>query len=83
MINALASQPVSVTVDATNWAIYRSGVFSNCGKNLNHAVLLVGITNGVWRAKNSWGSAWGESGYIRLAEGNTCGICTAGSYPIK
>jgi C1A family cysteine protease len=71
-----------VTVDATNWSPYKSGVFSNCGASINHAVLLVGVAGGAWKIKNSWGTGWGESGYIRLAGGNTCGVCAyAGVVP--
>ncbi len=56
----LNSQPLSVTVDATNWGQYHTGVFNNCAANINHCVLLVGIDNsGVWKIKNSWGTAWG------------------------
>ncbi len=62
-------------VDAGGWSHYVSGIFSNCGTNLNHAVLLVGVVNGAWKIKNSWGTGWGERGFIRLASGNTCGIC--------
>jgi hypothetical protein len=59
-----------------------SGVFSNCATSINHAVLLVGIVGGNWKIKNSWGTGWGESGFIRLAAGNTCGVCAyAGVYP--
>lgn len=84
MIDAITHQPVSVTVDASNWAMYKSGVFSNCSNRLNHAGLLVGLLNGVWKIKNSWGASWGEGGYIRLAPGNTCGICSsAATYPNK
>ena len=76
----LASQinnsPVSVTVDASNWSAYRSGVFSNCRTSINHAVLLIGVNGGNWKIKNSWGTGWGESGFIRLSgTGNTCGVC--------
>jgi len=46
-------------------------------------VLLTGIADEYWKIKNSWGAAWGEQGYIRIASGNTCGICTSGEYPIK
>ena len=73
--SAVGSAPVSICVDASNWSPYKSGVFSNCGKNLNHAVLLIGYEDsGTWIVKNSWGTGWGENGYIRLAAGNTCGI---------
>ena len=45
LVNALFSQPVSVAVDASNWSLYRSGVFSNCKTSVNHGVLLVGATD--------------------------------------
>ena len=44
---------------------------------INHAVVLMGYEEDgdYWILKNSWGTGWGESGYIRLASGNTCGLC--------
>jgi cathepsin L len=71
----IIKQPVAVTVDASNWNDYKSGVMSNCGQSLNHAALLVGVINQVWKIKNQWGVSWGENGFIRLASGNSCGIC--------
>lgn len=80
--NGINGKPVSVTVDATNWSHYSSGVFNNCGASINHAVLLVGVVGGNWKIKNSWGTGWGEAGFIRLASGNTCGVCAyAGVVP--
>jgi C1A family cysteine protease len=46
-----------------------------CGRNINHGVLVVGATDGYWKIKNSWGTSWGENGYIRIGRGNTCGVC--------
>ena len=82
LMNGISSRPLSITVDASNWAQYHTGVFNNCAASINHCVLLVGTdANGVWKIKNSWGTSWGEAGYIRLAPGNTCGICAyAGVY---
>jgi len=55
--------------------MYSSGVFSNCGTSLDHGVLLTAISaDGTWTIKNSWGTSWGESGFIRLKSGNTCGL---------
>lgn len=76
LTTGINSSPISVTVDATNWSRYSSGVFSNCAARINHAVLLVGVVGGNWKIKNSWGTGWGESGFIRLAGGNTCGVCS-------
>jgi C1A family cysteine protease len=59
MQSAIAGRPISVTVDATNWSKYSSGVFNNCGSKINHAVLLVGILDNSWKIKNSWGLNWG------------------------
>ncbi len=52
---------------------YRNGVFSSsdpCPK-VNHAVVLVGWDDreGVWILRNSWGSGWGEGGYMRIRYG--------------
>lgn len=69
--------PVSVCLDASNWSFYKSGIFSNCGTVQNHAVLLVGYDENRWIVKNSWGTNWGESGYINIAKNNggtSCGI---------
>merc|ERR1711970_495237 len=74
LMSQLDSSPVAVAVDAGAWSSYSSGIFSNCGRSLNHAVLSAGYTSTYTLIKNSWGSGWGESGYIRLAPGNTCGV---------
>ena len=68
--------PLSICADASNWSLYKSGIFSNCGTtNLNHAILVVGYDDSAnWIVKNSWGPTWGEQGYIRLAPGGTCGL---------
>lgn len=71
----LQNHPVGVSVDATNWSKYASGIFKNCGRQLDHDVLLVGINSESYKIKNSWSKSWGEQGFIRLALGNTCGIC--------
>jgi len=81
MENALTTRPLAVRVDATNWKPYATGVFSDCQQGLNHAVLLVASTSSYWVIKNSWGPTWGEQGFIRLAKGNTCGVCTGPSFP--
>ena len=49
-----------MSVDATNWSRYSSGIFNNCQKNLNHAAALVGINGGNWVVKNSWGLPGGN-----------------------
>ena len=81
LASAIASRVVSVAVDASNWSRYSSGVFDNCRTGLNHGVTLVGVNAGNWWVKNSWGTSWGEKGFIRLAAGNTCGICNMASFP--
>lgn len=83
LLNSIISRPFIVYVDATQWSTYNSGIFSNCGTSLNHAVYLVGTTDTYWLVQNHWGTSWGEQGYIRVKAGNTCGICLGGLYPSK
>lgn len=83
LASSLADRPVSIAADATNWSRYSKGVFNNCSTRLNHGILLTGLTDEAWVVKNSWGTSWGEKGFIRLARGNTCGICNMASYPSK
>merc|ERR1712038_1935640 len=69
------------------FAKYAGGVFSGCTSNKqNHAVTVVGYgtANGVdyWLIKNSWGTTWGEKGYIRLKRGvGMCGIGKEIAFP--
>jgi cathepsin L len=59
LIGEIQKSPVSLLADASNWAFYKSGIFNNCGNNSNQAVLLVGVVDGNWKIKNSWGTTWG------------------------
>jgi cathepsin L len=74
--------PISVIVDSSYFGSYQSGIFNGCNQtspDLNHAVQLVGYgtENGIdyWIIRNSWGSDWGENGYMRMARlaSPTCG----------
>ncbi|KAE8655809.1 Senescence-specific cysteine protease SAG39 [Hibiscus syriacus] len=91
---AIVNQPVSVAIDAGgfDFQFYSSGVFTGpCGTQLDHGVTAVGYGQDddgtkYWLVKNSWGSTWGEQGYIRMerdvdAKEGLCGIAMQASYP--
>lgn len=88
-LSALATNPLSVGIDAEKIMSYSSGVFNdpNCGTRVDHDILAVAysLTNGTITAKNSWGVSWGEAGYIRfplLGDGRgECGLYLTAVYP--
>jgi len=86
--------PVAISVDAS-WGGYEEGVFTCddyettlCGTTIDHAVQLVGYgtdatAGDYWLVRNSWGTSWGEDGYIKVArygaskDGEPCGTDTS------
>ncbi|KAF8411032.1 hypothetical protein HHK36_003571 [Tetracentron sinense] len=94
LLNAVANQPVSVTIDGDGqpFQFYKSGVFTgDCTTEINHAVTVVGYgmtddSTKYWLVKNSWGTTWGEEGYMRIqrdveAVEGLCGIAQKPSFP--
>lgn len=76
LLSALVQHgPIAVTVAATSWLLYDSGIFDGelgmgCGADLNHQVALMGYgsdaSTNYWLVRNSYGASWGENGYMRL-----------------
>ena len=85
MLTELLDGPISIAVDASDWHSYKNGTITECGKNLNHAVILTSYnsTEETVTIRNSWSQYWGEDGYIRLqAWKDMCGYTSYyGMYP--
>eukprot|EP00927_Polykrikos_kofoidii_P005969 TRINITY_DN12403_c0_g1_i2.p1 TRINITY_DN12403_c0_g1~~TRINITY_DN12403_c0_g1_i2.p1 ORF type:complete len:466 (-),score=47.43 TRINITY_DN12403_c0_g1_i2:319-1716(-) len=94
LMQAVSHQAISVAIEADqqSFQLYQGGVLTaDCGSELDHGVLLVGYGNdsglAYWKVKNSWGSSWGESGYVRLVRSmrrgpGECGIQLDASFPV-
>lgn len=83
--------PVVITIDTAPLKFYQSGIFDmkDCPVLIDGLMLIVagGNNNGTnyYTAKNSWGSNWGEKGFIRLSRDisqhdGICGMCIAAGY---
>lgn len=67
--------PVSVAVYVGSaFQAYTSGIFSTSQTGtVNHAIVLTGYndTYSYFNLRNSWGTSWGESGYMRITYGTS------------
>jgi len=73
--DAIGTGVVSVGVDASSWQNYQGGILSDCGTQLDHAVVAAGWQTGYYIVRNSWGGNWGMNGYIQIQDsGDICGI---------
>ncbi|MQL77856.1 hypothetical protein Taro_010279 [Colocasia esculenta] len=91
--NAVARQPITVLIatGSREFQFYGGGfVFEGpCGGEVNHAVTIVGYgatSEGTkyWILKNSWGTTWGEQGYMKLLQdysSDSRGMCLVATYP--
>lgn len=95
--------PVAVNVDAIPMQAYGGGLFTGCSEedtHIDHVVQIVGYGvdksagGNYWLLRNSWGTTWGESGYMKLFRhtDDYCGIdiypsdgtgCTGGPGTVK
>jgi C1A family cysteine protease len=86
---AVVKNAVSIAIEADQpgFQFYSGGVFDGeCGTQLDHGVVLEGFGTDdgkdYWLVRNSWGSSWGENGYIKLVRGkNQCGLANSASFP--
>jgi len=85
LLSGVTSVPTAVAITASGgFQSYKSGIFNGpCGGPTNHYVAIVGANDQAWILKNSWGTSWGEQGYMRIARGkNLCGIGMNPAWPL-
>merc|ERR1712025_317558 len=85
-IEALSTGSLSVAFEVTNYfQQYRGGIIQDrtCRGRPNHAVTAVGYTAKFVLVKNSWGSTWGDKGFVKFARGynSQCGLFKYSSFP--
>ena len=93
---AINVKPNAIAVHAASavFQSYTSGVItqgSNCGTVVDHAITAVGYGTdptygGYFLVQNSWGTSWGDQGYVQLGYSTTaagvCGMYKNVAYPL-
>ena len=72
---------------------YKRGIIAShgCGTNTDHIVLIVGYGNieptsfkdQYWIVMNTWGTNWGDEGFLYIAMEDGPGICGINKYPTQ
>ncbi|GLD95859.1 hypothetical protein PINS_up004537 [Pythium insidiosum] len=102
LMRAVLAGPVAANVDSfgDGFRHYGGGIYDarDCksdGKEVNHAVVVVGFGETergekYWIIRNTWGSMWGENGYMRITRGNDreqphgpCNLYLFPTYPTR
>lgn len=101
LLRAVTRGPVTANIDASGdgFRHYAGGVYDadDClsdGQEVNHAVVVVGFGEDesegkYWILRNTWGTMWGENGYMRIARGSgvgvngPCNLYLYSSYPVN
>jgi len=82
---------IAIDASGVGFQTYKSGVYTSntCSSTrLNHAVTATGYgaegRNDYFEVKNSWGTGWGNNGYIHIARNhnNMCGVASDAQYAI-
>lgn len=83
LAEAISKNPVSVAFAVQNdFRFYKTGVYNpeSCPGQINHGVLAFGYDNKAelpyYFVKNSWGTAWGDKGLFKIAQGTGKGTCS-------
>jgi len=84
-------QPTAIIVEADQsvFQLYSSGIITTgCGTALDHAITAIGYTPTYYIVKNSWGTSWGQQGYVWISSSTqynaglgACGIFSQPQYP--
>lgn len=73
MVEVRAGGPIACGIDAEPLLDYTGGVIATAGQTVNHVVSVVGWGSDsggrYWIVRNSWGTFWGEMGFVRVRHG--------------
>jgi cathepsin L len=84
-VSSIGAAAISIDASQASFHYYTSGIYDEpaCSSSwLDHAVGCVGYgsegSTKYWIVRNSWGTDWGENGYVRMIwKNNQCGVATS------
>ena len=86
-MDRLSDGPFVCGINAKNdyFRFYKSGTLASSdiqgvGTDFGHAVVIVGRYKDEWIIQNSWGTSWGDDGFIRLAVEEGDGVLNLNKY---